>query len=280
MIIPREPQAAGHVSAHYDELDRYYLEIWGEHVHHGLWETGKESPNEATAALITRVAERLRLQEGERVCDAGCGYGGTARVLASEHRVHVTGVTLSSAQYRYAVDQSDAIAAAFVLGDFLAVDLPREGFDAAISIESSEHMGDKPAFFSKLHGILRPGGRMACMAWLARDNPKDWQVRRLLEPICREGRLPGMGDEQDYRVLLDEAGFGGIQFEDYTRQVKKTWLIVAWRMAKRIALDREARAFLRQGPENRVFAKTVLRILLAYETGAMRYGLFTARKPG
>jgi tocopherol O-methyltransferase len=31
---------------------------------------------------------------------------------------------------------------------------------------------------------------------------------------------------------------------------------------------------------NRVFAKAVLRIWLAYRTGSMRYGLFTARKTG
>jgi tocopherol O-methyltransferase len=42
----------------------------------------------------------------------------------------------------------------------------------------------------------------------------------------------------------------------------------------------EYRSFLRSsGSENRVFAKTVLRIWAAYETGSMRYGIFVARKP-
>ena len=39
------------VAGHYDELDAVYREIWGEHVHHGLWRTGRESVAEATHAL-------------------------------------------------------------------------------------------------------------------------------------------------------------------------------------------------------------------------------------
>ena len=31
-------------------------------------------------------------------------------------------------------------------------------------------------------------------------------MRHLLEPICREGRLPGLGSEHEYRALLEAAG--------------------------------------------------------------------------
>ena len=42
-----------------------------------------------------------------------------------------------------------------------------------------------------------PGGRAGIDAWLAKEGAADWQVDRLLEAIGREGRLPGMGTEQD-----------------------------------------------------------------------------------
>ena len=29
------------VARHYDQLDRFYRELWGEHVHHGFWATGR-----------------------------------------------------------------------------------------------------------------------------------------------------------------------------------------------------------------------------------------------
>ena len=42
MIVPNAPQSAADVAGHYDELDAVYRAIWGEHVHHGLWRTGRE----------------------------------------------------------------------------------------------------------------------------------------------------------------------------------------------------------------------------------------------
>jgi len=280
MIYPMEDQAPAGVAAHYDELDKYYLEIWGEHVHHGLWETGRESTDDATRLLTVRLAEAIGIGEGSLVCDAGCGYGGTARLLAREFNAQVTGFTLSERQYDYARAQTgDADNPVYHCMDFFDNQLEDASFDAAISIESSEHFPDKERFFSEFHRILKPGGRMACYAWLAHPDPSGWMVNAFLEPICREGRLPSMGDSADYRALLEGAGFTDIAFREYSQEVKQTWPIIIGRMARRLLWDSEARAFLFNGPENRLFAKTVVRIWLAYETGAMRYGLFTARKP-
>jgi tocopherol O-methyltransferase len=56
MITPKTIQTTAAVAAHYDELDGFYREIWGDHVHHGYWTTGRESAAEATEALITHLA--------------------------------------------------------------------------------------------------------------------------------------------------------------------------------------------------------------------------------
>jgi tocopherol O-methyltransferase len=102
MIYPDTPQTARDVSGHYDELDRAYRDIWGEHVHHGYWVTGRESPAEAAEALVRLVADRLDLRPGLRVCDIGCGYGATAAWLAEHRQARVTGFTISEAQARIA----------------------------------------------------------------------------------------------------------------------------------------------------------------------------------
>src|SRR5690348_17241363 len=95
-----QPGGEAYVAAHYDSLDRYYRELWGEHVHHGIWRTGRESVEEATRAMIDLVIVHAGLGWGARVVDAGCGYGGTARVLATELAADVVGFTLSEAQAR------------------------------------------------------------------------------------------------------------------------------------------------------------------------------------
>jgi tocopherol O-methyltransferase len=97
MIRPNRPRTTAAVAAHYDELDPFYREVWGEHVHHGLWATGREGRTAAAAEpLVDLVAARLDLAPGQSVCDIGCGYGATAARLAERHGVHVTGVTVSS----------------------------------------------------------------------------------------------------------------------------------------------------------------------------------------
>lgn len=83
MIFPRTPQTVAAVAAHYDELDVFYRDVWGEHVHHGYWPRGHERDDGAAEALVDLLAERLSLAPGQAVCDIGCGYGAAARHLAT-----------------------------------------------------------------------------------------------------------------------------------------------------------------------------------------------------
>ena len=128
--------------------------------------------------------------------------------------------------------------------------------------------------------MLRPGGRLAICAWIAGERARPSERRHLLEPICREGRLPGMGTETDYRELLSGAGFEVEGVADITREVRGTWGICLRRVARRLLTDRVGRAFLLSDTSrNRVFLLTMARIWLAYRTGAMRYLVFRARRP-
>lgn len=276
MILPDVPQTAVAVADHYDELDPIYRRVWGEHVHHGLWATGRETPAEAVEALSDTVADRLRLKPGEACVDIGCGYGSTARQLAVSHRVRVTGFTLSVEQADYAaanpVPQVDVR-----LGDWLVNGLADASADAAWAIESSEHMVDKPRFFDEAHRVLSPGGRFVVCAWLAETDASGWKVRHLLEPICREGRLPSMGTREEYEAMARAAGFTIAGYEDVSRRVARTWTICARRFVKALLVDREVRRLARGG-RNRVFALSLPRLILAYRTGAMRYGIFTLSK--
>lgn len=280
MITPFEPQAPPDVARHYDELDRFYRELWGEHVHHGLWRTGHETAEEAVTALVRLVCERAGVRPGHRVCDVGCGYGATARHLARECGADVTAITLSPAQHAYAV-RVDPFThnPTYLLGDWLATTLPDASFDAVVAIESTEHMADKAAAVAQMARVLRPGGRAVICAWLARDGATPAQVRWLLEPICREGRLPGMGTEAEYRALLEAAGLAVASAEEVSAEVRRTWPLVLRRLTAGLVRHPSYRRFLRTAnARERVFALTVLRIWAAYAVGAMRYVVFGAVK--
>lgn len=276
MIFPEEVQDGKAVAEHYDTLDPWYLKLWGEHVHHGLWKTGKETPELAVEQMVELVAEKAEMKGGEDVCDIGCGYGAPARVFSEKWGAKVTGFTLSKKQQEYA--RSKDPNSTYLLCDWFENTLPEKSFDVAISIESSEHMVDKARFFQEINRVLRPGGRFVTCAWLSKENPQPWEIKYLLEPICREGRLPNMGSVSDYFQLMKKAGFEKIQFEDLSSLVKKTWAICGWRTIKSFGDPDFRKFYFKEKAADRIFAKTIFRILAAYQTKSMIYGTFTAVK--
>ncbi|MBU3076798.1 class I SAM-dependent methyltransferase [Sphingomonas quercus] len=272
MIHPRAPGTSVAVADHYDELDPIYRSLWGEHVHHGLWRSGGETPAEAVIALSDMVGERLGFRAGDRLVDIGCGYGATARRFAARGAV-VSGFTLSQAQVDAAPPAANV---SLACRDWLDNRLPDAGFDGAYAIESSEHMVDKPRFFAEARRVLRPGAPLVVCAWLACDRPTRWQVDHLLEPICYEGGLPSMGNAAEYRAMAEAAGFATISHVDVSAAVARTWTICAARFVRAMLADRATRATVLRA-RNRRFALSLPRLIWAYRTGAMRYGVFTFR---
>lgn len=278
MIVPRALQTGDDVAGHYDELDAVYRELWGEHVHHGLWRGGEETVAEATDALTDLVAERIGVREGDRLCDIGCGYGASAARIAAAYGAEVTGVTLSARQLAIAAQRPGSLT--FLQRDWLANGFDDDAFDHAYAIESSEHMTDKPRFFDEAWRTLRPGGCLVVCAWLARTGAGRFEIDHLLEPICREGRLPGMGTREEYEAMAARAGFQVVSFEDVSRQVRRTWSICARRFAAKLLTRTDYMwLVLSRRTRNRSFALSVPRLILAYRTGAMRYGVLVVRKP-
>lgn len=267
------------IALHYDSLDYFYRDIWGEHIHHGLWLTGRESPAEAADELSRRVLDRLELPEAGRLSDVGCGYGGTARLAAETRGAHVVGYTVSVAQKSYA--DLHAVSRGSVdirLQDWAQAGDADGSVDGLLSLESIEHMPDRAAFAAHARRVLRRGGRMVLCTWLAAEVVSPWSQRHLLEPIAREGRQAALVTTRALTGLLHAAGFAEVLVEDMTLRVKRTWSIVMRRMLVRmLTRPRYWRMLLNSSASDRIFAVTSCRILAAYQTGCMRYALFTCR---
>ncbi|MCC6315041.1 MAG: arsenite methyltransferase, partial [Thermomicrobiales bacterium] len=160
----------------------------------------------------TALAE-LRL--GETVLDLGSGGG--IDVLLSARRVGPTG-------FAYGLDMTDEMLALaeknraeagaenvrFLKGRIEAIPLPDDSVDILISNCVINLAADKRSVLHEAFRVLRPGGRFAVSDVVAPGMlPADLRADMEAWVGCVAGAL----EENEYRHLLVEAGFAGVEIE-------------------------------------------------------------------
>jgi trans-aconitate 2-methyltransferase len=108
------------------------------------------------------VIERIPLRGDETALDAGCGTGRVTRLLAERlPRGRVIGVDGSRAMVEEATARLADLAPRVSVrhGDLLELEL-EEPVDLIVSTATFHWILDHPALFGRLHGALRPGGRL------------------------------------------------------------------------------------------------------------------------
>ena len=108
---------------------------------------------EAQIAKMDLVCRKLGLRPGERVIEAGCGWGSLALFMAREYGVTVRAFNISAEQIAYARDRAKAERlldrVEFVEGDYREV---RGEYDAFVSVGMLEHVG--LADYPTLGGVI------------------------------------------------------------------------------------------------------------------------------
>jgi tocopherol O-methyltransferase len=266
------------IRTHYDVATVFYRLLWGRHIHHGLWEA--QEPAWAAAQRLTEtLAHEARIAQGETVLDVGCGMGGSSIHLARALGCRVTGVTLSPFQRFWARNSARwhgvGQNAEFLCADAEQVTFDEDAFDVVWSVECTEHLFDKPAFFGKAARWLRAGGRLAICAWLAGDHPLDDGATKQVYDVCEGFLCPSLGTRDDYARWITESGLVLERDFDWTSRVTRTWELCEERV-RRSRVRWLAQLFDRNIVQFLDRFRTILR---AYESGAMKYGCFIARKP-
>jgi tocopherol O-methyltransferase len=265
------------IRRHYNVSTIFYRILWGQHIHHGLW-SGDESPKVAARQLTEQLVREADIQKGAEVVDIGCGMGGSSIHLAKHLSCDVTGITISSLQQRYASWSSRLAGTSqrtkFLCQDAESADFPAGSVDVAWSIECTEHLFDKPAFFRRAAGWLKPGGKMAICAWLAGDDPLTAAQTSLVSEVCEGMFCPSFGSMKDYETWMTDAGMKVTKIHDWTSRVSRTWEICRDRV-NRFGIRRVASWV---DPGQIVFLDRFQTLLDAYNTGAMKYGCFIAEK--
>jgi len=259
---------------HYDQISPYYYSLWGKHLHHGNWVTGKETKEQAQIALTQHLAEAAHLKPGSKILDVGCGFGASSIYLADTYEAQTIGITISPVQVAMA---QQAAQEAHVNSKFSLMDAEHmvfdENFDVIWSIESISHYRDKKAFFHKAVELLKPGGAIAMIDWFKKDDLSEKDYTKFIEPI-EKGMLVQLHTMSDYSQLLYQEGLSINMTENLNVHCAKTWDIALdviknkmfWKLA------------LKNGTEFVQFLKSFYAMKRGFASGNFVYGLIIVKK--
>jgi cyclopropane-fatty-acyl-phospholipid synthase len=217
------PAAKANVHHHYDIGNEFYR-LWldDEMVYTCAYFPMPDCTLEqAQFAKMDRVCRKLRLLPGERVVEAGCGWGSLALFMARHYGVKVTAINISHEQIAYARSRAASEGLAdrveFIEDDYRNV---RGRYDAFVSVGMLEHVG--PAAYTTLGEVidrsLNERGR-GLLHFIGRNQPaplNPWIRKRIFPGAC----TPAL--REVFERVLEPPGMSVLDVENLRLHYAKT----------------------------------------------------------
>ena len=191
------PRSRHNVHHHYD-LGNDFYKLWlDEHMVYtcAYFETPDATLAEAQLAKLDHVCRKLQLRPGQKVIEAGCGWGALAMHMAEHYGVNVTAYNVSDEQIDYAREQAERRGlddrVTFLKQDYRSIE---RRCDAFVSVGMLEHVG--LANFRTLGEVIRRSlkpdgfGLVHSIGRSYPDKTDAWIVRR----IFPGGHIPSLSE--------------------------------------------------------------------------------------
>jgi cyclopropane-fatty-acyl-phospholipid synthase len=230
-------RARTNVHHHYD-LGNAFYERWLDRrmVYTCAYFARQEmSLEEAQHAKLDLVCRKLRLQRGETVIEAGCGWGALALHMARYYGVRVKAFNVSHEQIAYARERA-AHEGLTSQVEFIDDDYRNASgqFDAFVSVGMLEHVGHRnlPAVGEVLRRTLRRDGGRGMIHFIGRDvtRPLNAWIRRRIFPGAYTPTLAELTTR-----ILSPAGMSVIDVENLRLHYART--LAAWAARFNAAAD-------------------------------------------
>ena len=223
-------QAERNIHAHYD-LGNDFFAAWLDPsmtYSSALFENGAVGLEAAQHAKYEHLCGMIGLDDGHRVLEIGCGWGGFAEHAARSRDCHITCLTISKAQFEYARQRiekaglSDRVEIRYQ--DYRDV----EGdFDRIASIEMFEAVGERywPDYFGKIASLLKPGGRAGLQIITIAD--QHFETYRKTADFIQRYIFPGgcLPSPAALRREFAKAGLGELSWHEFGRDYARTLAI-------------------------------------------------------
>jgi len=256
--------SATNIHHHYDlNTDFYKLWLDSRLVYTcAYFPTPSATLEESQEAKLDHICKKLQLQPGEKVVDAGCGWGALALHMARNYGVTVQAFNISHEQIQYARLQAKKEGLAdrveFMEDDYRNIS---GQFDAFVSVGMLEHVGRE--HYSELGNVIRRAignsGR-GLIHFIGRNRPEPFSawIRKNIFPGAY---VPALREALE---IFEQQNYTVLDVENLRRHYAKT--LEHWLERYEQAADRITALF---GPE---FVRA-WRLYLAGSTASFRAGL-------
>ena len=214
--VKRDMQA---IQYHYDVSNEFY-QLWLDEkmvYSCAYFQDPTESIDAAQSRKLDYICRKLRLKEGERLLDIGCGWGALIMHAAEHYGVEALGITLAEKQLALANERIDAAGLSgrcrADLLDYRNVD-ESQPFDKIVSVGMVEHVGRENlgVYFDKAYRLLKPGGVFLNHGITLFQAPKVPQYQAK-DSFVQQYIFPD-GDSQHIAYVLDVAANAGFEVRD------------------------------------------------------------------
>jgi SAM-dependent methyltransferase len=190
-----------------------------------LWAANADRYDRANGRLQRWFDDRQVVESHDDVLDLGCGNGhSTVAAARQAAEGSALGIDLSAQMLEVARSraQHEGVAnVGFVQGDAQVHPFEPSSYDLAISRFGAMFFEDPVAAFANVGAALRPGGRLAILAWRSLAENEWGQVMRsslaagrdLPEPPARGSSPFGLSDPIHVREVLAAAGYADVDLE-------------------------------------------------------------------
>ncbi len=146
----------------HDDEKRTYDDVFGAYRDEQANYSTCVFPRVALSRLYEAERVLLKLKDGMRLLDLGCGSGAAAYYLASQRDIEVVCVTNSSVQADICRRKFAKLGkrGQVIVTDFDSLDLPSESFDAIYALESVGYTKNLDAWLARCWLMLKPGGSL------------------------------------------------------------------------------------------------------------------------
>lgn len=162
---------------HYEVDTGFMLSCLGKRVKYSccLYETGKETLDQAEEAMLDSYCTKAGLVDGQDVLDLGCGWGSLSLYLAERYpNSRIQSLSNSKTQKLYIDGEANARGLKNLqvhTGDVKVHQFKQETFDRILSIEMFEHMKNYSALFEKVSSWLKQDGKLFIHIFCHRTTP-------------------------------------------------------------------------------------------------------------